>query len=295
MRSTSWAGMALLRLLASVAVLLPLASTEAGEIYYGANEHQAVWKAETSRLRCRLSQNIPDYGEAQFLRKSGGKLTFQIQVVSRPRDVGVAKVVSAAPAWRHDAEARDLGQIKYSVGDTPFTYSEIMARRLLLELQQGMFPTFSYQDWADGRDNVQVALSSVNLHPSLTQFFACLDQQFVYGFDYVRSSRLRFGFNSSTLDRAATKRLDEIAMFMQSDPSVKKVLLVGRTDNVGFRRYNEALSKKRTKAVSDYLLAKGVDKSKIVISPKGEKQPLASNQTPQGRALNRSVDITLSK
>jgi sodium-type flagellar protein MotY len=287
--------MILLRLLASVAVLLPLASTMAGEIFYGANEHQAAWKAETSRLRCRLSQTIPDYGEAQFLRKSGGKLIFQIHVVSRPRDAGVANVVSAVPAWRHDAEARALGQIKYSVKDTPFTYSEIMARRLLLELQQGMFPTFSYQDWADGRDNVRVALSSVNLHPSLTEFLACLDQQFVYGFDYVRNSRIRFAFNSSTLDKAATWRLDEVAMYLQSDPSVKKVLLEGRTDNVGFRRYNEALSKKRSAAVRDYLVKKGVARAKIALTSRGEKYPLASNRTPQGRALNRSVDVTLSK
>jgi sodium-type flagellar protein MotY len=295
MGSTSWAGRVLLSLLTLFAVMLPFASAVGGDIYYGANEHRAVWKAETSRLVCRLSQDIPDYGVAQFSRKSGGKLMFQIHVVSRPRDVGVAHVVSAVPAWRHNVEARELGQIKYSVGDTPFTYSEIMARRLLLELQRGMFPTFSYLDWADGRDNVQVALSSVNLQPSLTQFLACLDQQFVYGFDYVRSSRLRFAFNSSKLDSATIKRLDEIAMYMQSDPSVKRILLEGRTDNVGFRRYNEALSKKRTAAVRDYLLKKGVSKSKITIAIKGEKHPLASNQTPQGRALNRSVEVTLSK
>lgn len=287
--------MALLRLLISIAVLLPFASSIAREISYGADEHQAAWMAETSRLHCRLSQKIPDYGEAQFVRKAGGKLIFQIHVLSRPRDTGVAKVVSTAPAWRHDVEARDLGQINFSVGRTPFTYSEIMARRLLLELQQGMFPTFSYQDWADGRDNVQVTLSSVNLHPSLAQFLACLDEQFIYGFDYVRNSRIRFAFNSSTLDTTASKRLDELALYLQSDPLVKRVLLEGRTDNVGFRRYNEALSKKRSAAVRDYLLKQGVDKAKIVLATKGEKEPLASNQTPQGRALNRSVDVTLSK
>jgi sodium-type flagellar protein MotY len=295
MGSISWAGLMLLRLLTSIAVLLPFASSMAGEIFYGANEHQAVWKVEASRLRCRLSQEIPDYGEAQFVRQAGGQLAFQIKVYNRPRDTGVARVVSAAPAWRHDVAARELGQINYSVGRTPFSYSEIMARRMLLELQQGMSPTFSYQDWADGRDNVRVALSSVNLRPPLAQFLECLDKLFVYGFDYVRSSRLRFAFNSSTLDSAATRRLDEVALYLQSDPSVKRVLLEGRTDNVGFRRYNEALSKKRTNAVRDYLLKKGVAKSKITLTSKGEKQPLASNQTPQGRALNRSVDVTLSK
>ncbi len=266
-----------------------------GEIRYGANEHQAEWKVERSKLNCSLSQVIPYYGEARFVRRAGGKLTFYIDVLNRPRDAGVAKVVSVAPAWRHDRESRELGQISYSVSGSPFTYSEIMAERLLLELQQGMFPTFSYQDWADGRDYVQVALSAVNLHSPLAQFLDCLGKQFAYGFDYLQSSRIRFGFNSSTLDSAATRRLDEIALYLKSDPTVARVVLEGRTDNIGFRRYNEALSKKRTDAVRDYLIKKGVAGSKITLTTKGEKQPLASNQTPQGRAINRSVDVTLSK
>lgn len=250
---------------------------------------------EASRLRCVLSQQIPYYGEARFLREAGGKLAFQIQVKRSPRNIGVAKVVAAVPDWRHDAEARELGQINYSVGGTPFSYSEIMARRLLLELEQGMFPTFSYQDWADGRDYVQVALSAINLRKPLGEFYDCLDKLYAYGFDYVRTSRLRFSFDSSELDSAATRRLDEITSYMKSDPSINRVLLEGRTDNVGFRRYNDALSKRRAKAVADYLLAKGIEKSRIVVTTRGEKQPLASNKTPQGRAINRSVDVTLSK
>ena len=95
--------------------------------------------------------------------------------------------------------------------------------------------------------------------------------------------------------KAARKRLDEVATYLKSDAKVSKVLLKGRTDNIGFRRYNKALAKKRTAAVRDYLLARGVTKERITITTTGEKQPLASNQTPQGRALNRSVDVTLSK
>lgn len=283
-------------LLFSIVVLLaPLSMAMAGEIRYGATVHQAEWKNESTQLRCTLAQQIPNYGEARFFREAGGTLGFQLRVMNQPRDAGVAKVVAAVPDWRHDAEPRELGQINYSVGATPFVYSEIMARRLLLELQQGLFPTFSYQDWADGRDYVAVAVSAVNLHDALSEFYACMDKLFSYGFDYVRSSRIRFAFNSSALDSAATKRLDEVAIYMKSDPTVKRILLEGRTDNVGFRRYNEALSKKRSEAVRDYLLRKGVVKSKIVLTNKGEKQPLASNKTPQGRALNRSVDVTLTK
>ena len=95
----------------------------------------------------------------------------------------------------------------------------------------------------------------------------------------------------------AKKRLDEIATYLLADPAVGRVTLIGRTDSVGFRRYNEALAKRRADEVHNYLLGKGVDPSRLTISPKvyGERKPVASNRTPQGRALNRTVVVTLSK
>jgi OOP family OmpA-OmpF porin len=67
--------------------------------------------------------------------------------------------------------------------------------------------------------------------------------------------------------------------------------VVGHTDDVGDDAYNQELSEQRAKAVRDYLVAAGVDGSKIVTVGMGESMPVASNTTDEGRAENRRVDV----
>lgn len=69
--------------------------------------------------------------------------------------------------------------------------------------------------------------------------------------------------------------------------------IVGHTDDVGDDDYNMALSKQRSTSVRDYLVSKGLDASKIVTTGLGETMPTASNNTPEGRAENRRVEILL--
>jgi OOP family OmpA-OmpF porin len=67
--------------------------------------------------------------------------------------------------------------------------------------------------------------------------------------------------------------------------------VVGHTDDVGDDAYNQELSEQRAEAVRDYLVATGVDASKIVTLGMGESMPVASNTTDEGRAENRRVDV----
>ncbi|MBW2329200.1 MAG: OmpA family protein, partial [Deltaproteobacteria bacterium] len=67
------------------------------------------------------------------------------------------------------------------------------------------------------------------------------------------------------------------------------------TDGVGSEGYNLELSKKRSEAVRDYLLGKfKIDKDRITLNWYGKADPIASNQTPEGRAANRRVVGILS-
>ena len=67
--------------------------------------------------------------------------------------------------------------------------------------------------------------------------------------------------------------------------------VVGHTDDVGDDAYNQKLSEQRATAVRDYLVAAGIDGSKIVTVGMGEGMPVASNTTDEGRAENRRVDV----
>jgi outer membrane protein OmpA-like peptidoglycan-associated protein len=283
------------RLVATLFLFSHSAFVAAGEMRYAASLHQSYWEVNASRLHCSLSHDIPAYGRAVFERSAGGELDFRLEVWRRPHQVGVARLLSTAPAWKHDSRVRDLGQVSYAVERSPFQLRGIMARRLLLELERGMFPTFSYQDWADGRDEIRVALSAVNIRGALQEFLHCLDNQLPYTYDDVRDSRIIFGFDSTELSAAARQRLEQIADYLLEDPAVRKVVLEGRTDSTGYRRYNQALAQRRVEAVRGYLAARGVAPGQFATRTRGERRPLASNRTPQGRALNRSVQVTLTK
>jgi len=71
------------------------------------------------------------------------------------------------------------------------------------------------------------------------------------------------------------------------------ITITGFTDNVGGAAYNQDLSEKRAQSVGDYLVSQGISPNRISTQGRGLRNPIASNATAQGRALNRRVEITL--
>jgi outer membrane protein OmpA-like peptidoglycan-associated protein len=67
--------------------------------------------------------------------------------------------------------------------------------------------------------------------------------------------------------------------------------VIGHTDDVGDDAYNQELSEQRAESVRNYLVAAGVDGSKMVSVGAGESMPIASNKTDEGRAENRRVEV----
>jgi len=86
--------------------------------------------------------------------------------------------------------------------------------------------------------------------------------------------------------------LDEIGRNLDANV---RVTVVGHTDSTGSDAINDPLSRERAAAVRDYLSARGVAPSRISVSGRGSHEPVASNDTEQGRAANRRVEIFLSE
>ena len=89
---------------------------------------------------------------------------------------------------------------------------------------------------------------------------------------------------------------DEIALVARSlrDNPNSTVLVVGHTDNVGATAYNQALSERRAGAVAAILTSNGVASARVATVGRGYNQPVASNDTPGGRAQNRRVEIIIT-
>lgn len=73
--------------------------------------------------------------------------------------------------------------------------------------------------------------------------------------------------------------------------NVKKITVEGHTDNRGDKATNQALSEARARAVSDYLVAQGVEQSRVDAVGFGDAKPIAPNLTARGRELNRRVEF----
>ncbi len=278
--------------LLTLGTLLPV-SVDAVPRSYGATEHQSKWLVSTSPLECRLRHVVPSYGEARFEKEAGGELGFTLHVFQRPFRTGQARLLSVPPAWKHDAVTRDLGTVDFVDDKPPFRLPRPSARRLLAELEQGMFPTLSFKDWADGSDEIKVYLSSVNVRKALGEFRACLSGILPFTFETVRFSRLHFGFGEKLLKGEHQRRLAEIARYVTADERIKRIELEAHTDSRGYRKVNRALGQRRAEAVRDYLIAQGVAPGLFTIKSYGEAKPIASNRSVRGRELNRRVEITL--
>ena len=71
--------------------------------------------------------------------------------------------------------------------------------------------------------------------------------------------------------------------------------ITGHTDNVGSDRYNMKLSAGRAKAVYDEMVKRGIDPKRMTWKGKGEREPIDTNDTPEGRQENRRVEFRITK
>ncbi|HEY5769919.1 MAG TPA: DUF2092 domain-containing protein [Terrimicrobium sp.] len=101
---------------------------------------------------------------------------------------------------------------------------------------------------------------------------------------------IHFESDKSTLDQGATPLLDDLATALKNFPDWG-LRIVGHTDATGEPAANEVLSVQRADAIKAALVERGVATERLQAAGLGENRPIASNQTPEGRALNRRVEL----
>lgn len=105
-------------------------------------------------------------------------------------------------------------------------------------------------------------------------------------------SGILFATNSSTLSEASKTALRNFAASLKQNPDTD-IKIIGYTDNTGNVDYNQVLSEKRARSVYDYLMMQGISSARMSYEGRGIHDPVASNDTAEGRALNRRVEIVI--
>lgn len=112
------------------------------------------------------------------------------------------------------------------------------------------------------------------------------------GIQVTFDSGILFDFDSYTLRGAAQENLANLAASLNRYPD-SDVLIVGHTDSMGQDGYNQTLSENRSGAAMRYLVQQGVDAGRIQAAGLGESEPVASNDTDDGRQANRRVEVAI--
>jgi OOP family OmpA-OmpF porin len=105
---------------------------------------------------------------------------------------------------------------------------------------------------------------------------------------------ITFPFDSAKISDADAPVLDLAAEQLNANPSVR-ARVVGHTDSTGDEAYNQKLSERRAESVVEYLAKAGVESSRLEASGAGESEPVASNDTKDGRAQNRRVELNVNE
>ncbi len=107
---------------------------------------------------------------------------------------------------------------------------------------------------------------------------------------WTYAAEVLFGFDKSEINPDAYPMLDEAVLILKKNSKLN-VQIFGHTDNTGSEAYNMKLSENRAKAIMKYFVESGVNATQLMVKGFGLTQPIVSNDTKEGRAKNRRVDL----
>ena len=108
-------------------------------------------------------------------------------------------------------------------------------------------------------------------------------------------SDVLFDFNKATLKAGSREKLSKLAGILMAYPGSYRMEIEGHTDSVGSNEYNLKLAQDRAETVRYFLVQAGIAENRILSTRSlGEVRPVASNDTPEGRQMNRRVEIIIA-
>lgn len=259
-----------------------------------ADAHNSQWEAsEPSPLQCSLSHFIPNFGYAEFLHIGGKRTNFHIKPYYQAMPSGKIHIMSIAPDWKPGAKPEIFGNVFFNPDDEWLKLDEKLSALMLESLRKGMMPTLFQMD-SDNKISARIAsISPVNFIPAYKKFQICEASLLPIGFHQIEKTQVYFTSGSYDLSKDAKILLDLVVRYQKADKRFAKIYLDAHTDAEGTRMDNRELSKNRSDAVINYLIARGMPDTMIKAMYHGDRYPVASNKTRAGKAKNRRVNIKI--
>ncbi len=225
----------------------------------GASGDAVAHQAYLAEQRSRIALRTAEYRNAEASLATAGENRNRGLLEARSREADIAKEhARMAEAARAEAERR--------------------AADLALQNE---------------REKVKSSDINMELNRLQAQVSDLKAQQTERGWVLTMRNDMLFDSGSATLKPGARRAVDKLAEFLRNDPQ-RDIAIEGFTDAVGAEETNRRLSESRAEAVKRALVERGVERSRIDARGYGPAFPIASNETPTGRQLNRRVEIVIN-
>ena len=159
-------------------------------------------------------------------------------------------------------------------------------------LQGKVKPKFQ-RDWfiqsVDALDQVRVVTDDLTEHDP-DQQARQLRAQFRNQVQSIDSASISFEPNSADFSTGSEQALEQLVELLSNNPQ-RRIKVAGHTDASGRKQINLELSRKRATAVTSYLIDRGVSRQQLFAQGYGSSQPIASNESDEGRARNRRIEL----
>lgn len=266
----------------------------APSIQYASPMGEENWRMTGNPLRCGLSLTIPNYGIGYFEQYATQSPHFILRKWDQVQRVLPAQIVASPPVWKPLLTRSYLVTRTYiKPGEYGLFLNRQPALKLLTFLSQGYQASFNYLSEEGFRTTV--TLSPIRFQKVYSQYQRCLSGLLPFNYEDVKESVFHFGVDSKLLSDADKVQLRRIAQYVDADVQIDAIKIIGHADDSGRKGYNNAISQYRAESVKNYLIRLGVPQRKLSITWVGALQPIARNDTDEGRAANRRVVVTLIK
>jgi outer membrane protein OmpA-like peptidoglycan-associated protein len=243
---------------------------QARGVYYACNDAEAIRQAQALAADAN-ALGCPQAAAPAANRQPACRLTVT------PPQTQVGEVVTLDASGSSDPDGDPLS-FTWDFGDGTPPVKTTVPRTTHTYTRVGNFAIKVTID--DGRGGVCTATGT----ETTTQKFVLAE----------KGRQVLFDFDKAVLKPAARTQLAAVVQALKDQPSLR-VQVAGHTDSVGSDAYNMRLSQRRAEAVVNYLIQNSpTARENFVVEWFGKRQPIASNDTAEGRAQNRRVEITLS-
>lgn len=250
---------------------------------------QAQWQLDSSAFHCRLQQRVSGLGQVSFALEPGQSLQLDVELAQPYPALEQATVAARSADWQPDViQLESQPYIAELYHDSRVSFLQA-ALPLFQQVQAGAWLQF---ELGNGRQQQQLLLTSVRGHEAVEQFRGCVAKMSPLSWQQARDTDIVFASGQRVVDRTQLPVLQKLARYLQLDPSVKKILIDGHTDDVGTALANRQLSKERADEVAARLIELGVKASMLEVRAHGNRYPLLHSHG-KAEQSNRRVSIRL--